>query len=74
MVEIVYKLNDEYFTVGDIVQVFVKNPFNDEDIREVTGRLVRSLLNTEIQLDVSTRYNSKMEEIDIKDIVKINKI
>ena len=40
----------------------------------VTGRVVKSLINTELVLDVSRRYYSETITLNIDEIVKVNKI
>ena len=73
MIEIVYKFNGEEFKEDDLIQVIRKDIFTGEK-NEVTGRMIKSLFNNEIKLDVSRRYNSEIITINIDEIVKINKI
>ena len=73
MIEIVYKFNGEEFKEDDLIQVIRIDPFTGEKI-EVVGRVIKSLLNNEIKLDTSTRYHSSTIDININEIVKINKI
>ena len=73
MIEIVYKFNGEEFKEDDLIQVIRQDMFTGEKI-EVVGRVIKSLLNTEIKLDISTRYNAETIDININEIVKINKI
>ena len=40
----------------------------------ITGRVVKSLLNTELVLDVSTRYHSETITLNIDEVIKVNKI
>ena len=47
--------------------------FTGEKI-EVVGRVIKSVLNTEITLDTSTRYHAETIAINLKEILKINKI
>ena len=73
MIEIVYKMNGEEFKEDDLIQVMRKDPFTEEK-SEIIGRVVKSLLNTELVLDISTKYNAKTITISIDEIVKVNKI
>ena len=73
MIEIVYKFNGEEFKEDDLIQVIRQDMFTGER-SEVTGRIIKSLFNTEIKLDISTRYNAETIDININEIVKINKI
>ena len=73
MIEIVYKFNGEEFKENDLIQVIRQDMFTGEKI-EVVGRVIKSLLNNEIKLDTSTRYHSSTIDININEIIKINKI
>ena len=73
MIEIVYKMDGEEFKEDDLIQVIKRDVFTEEK-SEVIGRVVKSLLNTELVLDISTKYNAKTITISIDEIVKINKI
>ena len=73
MIEIVYKFNGEEFKENDLIQVIKRDVFTEERT-EVIGRMVKSLLTSELVLDVSTRYNSEIITISMDEIVKINKI
>lgn len=73
MIEIVYKMDEEEFKEDDLIQVIRRNPFSEEK-SEIVGRVVKSLLTTELVLDVSRRYNSEIITINMDEIVKINKI
>ena len=73
MIEIVYKFNGEEFEEDDLIQVIRKDVFTGET-SEITGRMIKSLFNNEIKLDVSRRYNSEIITLNIDEIVKINKI
>ena len=66
-------MNGEEFKEDDLIQVIKRDPFTEEK-SEITGRVVKSLLNSELVLDVSTRYNAKTITINMDEIVKINKI
>ena len=73
MIEIVYKMDGEEFKEDDLIQVIKRDPFTEERIM-ITGRVVKSLLNTELVLDISSRYHSETITLNIDEIVKINKI
>ena len=73
MIEIVYKFNGEEFKEDDLIQVIRQDMFTGEKI-EVVGRVIKSLLNNEIKLDTSSRYHSSTIDLNINEIVKINKI
>ena len=73
MIELVYRFDGEEFKEDDLIQVIRKDPFTGEKTM-VTGRVIKSLLNTEIKLDTSTRYHAETITININEIVKINKI
>lgn len=73
MIEIVYKCNGEEFKEDDLIQVIRKDPFNEERTM-ITGRVTKSLLNTELVLDVSSRYHAETITINIDEVVKVNKI
>ena len=73
MIEIVYRCNGEEFKEDDLIQVIRRNPFSEERT-EATGRVVKSLLTTELVLDVSRRYYSETITLNIDEIVKVNKI
>ena len=73
IIEIIYRCNGEEFKENDLIQVIKKNIFTEEK-SEVIGRVTKSLLNTELVLDVSTRYNAKTITISMDEIIKINKI
>ena len=73
MIEIVYKFNGEEFKEDDLIQVIRKDVFTGET-SEIIGRMIKSLFNNEIKLDVSRRYNSEIITVNTDEIVKINKI
>ena len=73
MIEIIYRCNGEEFKEDDLIQVIKRDPFTEERTM-ITGRVVKSLINTELVLDISTRYNAKTITINMDEIVKINKI
>ena len=73
MIEIIYRCNGEEFKEDDLIQVIKRNPFTEEK-SEIIGRVTKSLLNTELVLDISSRYHSETITLNIDEIVKVNKI
>ena len=73
MIELVYRFDGEEFKEDDLIQVIRRNPFSEERT-EVTGRVVKSLLNTELVLDISSRYHSETITLNMDEIVNVSKI
>ena len=73
MIEIVYKMDGEEFKEDDLIQVMRKDPFTEEK-SEIIGRVIKSLINTELVLDISSRYHSETITLNIDEIIKVNKI
>ena len=73
MIEIIYRCNGEEFKEDDLIQVIKRDPFTEERTM-ITGRVVKSLLNTELVLDISSRYHSETITLNIDEIIKVNKI
>ena len=73
MIEIVYRFDGEEFKEDDLIQVIRKDPFSEERT-EIVGRVVKSLLTTELVLDISSRYHSETITLNIDEIIKVNKI
>ena len=73
MIELVYRFDGEEFKEDDLIQVIKRDVFTEERTM-ITGRVVKSLLTTELVLDISTRYNAKTITISMDEIIKINKI
>ena len=73
MIEIIYRTKEGEFKEDDLIQVIRKDVFTGER-SEITGRMIKSLFNNEIKLDVSRRYNSEIITINMDEIFKINKI
>ena len=73
MIELVYRFDGEEFKEDDLIQVIKRDPFTEERT-EIIGRVIKSLINTELVLDISTRYNAKTITISMDEIVKVNKI
>ena len=72
MIEIIYRCNGEEFKEDDLIQVIKRDPFTEERTM-ITGRVVKSLINTELVLDISSRYHSETITLNIDEIVKIIK-
>ena len=73
MIEIIYRIDGEEFKEDDLIQVIKRDQFSEERT-EIVGRVVKSLLTTELVLDVSRRYYSETITLNIDEIFKINKI
>ena len=73
MIEIIYRFDGEEFKEDDLIQVIKRDPFTGEKTM-VTGRVIKSLLNTELVLDISSRYHSETITLNIDEIIKVNKI
>ena len=73
MIEIVYRTKEGEFKEDDLIQVIRQDVFTGER-SEITGRMIKSLFNNEIKLDVSRRYNSEIITINMNEIIKVNKI
>ena len=73
MIEIIYRCNGEEFKEDDLIQVIKRNPFTEEK-SEIIGRVTKSLLNTELVLDISSRYHSETITLNMDEIVNVNKI
>lgn len=73
MIEIIYRCNGEEFKEDDLIQVIKRDPFTEEKTM-IIGRVIKSLLNTELVLDVSSKYHSETITLNIDEIIKVNKI
>ena len=73
MIEIIYRCNGEEFKEDDLIQVIKRNPFTEEK-SEIIGRVTKSLLNTELVLDISSRYHSETITLNIDEIIKKYKL
>ena len=73
MIELVYRFDGEEFKEDDLIKVIRKDTFSGEK-SEIIGRVVKSLLTTELVLDISRRYYSETITLNIDEIVKVNKI
>ena len=73
MIEIIYRCNGEEFKEDDLIQVIKRDPFTEEKTM-IIGRVIKSLINTELVLDISSKYHAKNITINMDEIVKVNKI
>lgn len=73
MIEVCYKVKDKIFNDGELVAVRWKDPFSDK-IVDYVGRIIPSTLTGELRLDISTRYNSHIIDITLKEIININEV
>lgn len=69
----VYFTGDESFQLGDKVKVLHKKSFENE-IKEDKGVILSSVLTSELRLDCSQEFHSKIIEIDLRDIIEIEKL
>lgn len=69
----VYFAGDKSFQIGDRVKVLHKKSFENE-VKEDTGVILPSVLTSELKLDCSQIYNARIIEIDLKDIIEIEKL
>ena len=71
--EAIIEGNGEMFKVGDIVEVHHKKVY--QNFTEVCiGRILKPITLSELRLDVSTKYNSNIVEIEVYDIVEMYSI
>ena len=73
MIELVYKFDGEEFKEDDLIQVIRKDPFSEEKTM-IIGRVIKSLINTELVLDISSKYHAENITINMDELVKVNKI
>ena len=73
MIEIVYRTKEGEFKEDDLIQVIRVDPFTEERTM-IVGRVIKSLINTELVLDISSRYHSETITLNIDEIIKVNKI
>lgn len=72
-IKYVYFAGDESFQIGDKVKILHKKSFENE-VKEDRGVILPSVLTSELKLDCSQEFHSKITEIDLKDIIKIEKL
>ena len=69
----VYFTGDESFQLGDRVKVLHKKSFENK-VKEDRGVILPSVLTSEIKLDCSQEFHSRIIEIDLRDIIEIEKL
>lgn len=69
----VYFTGDESFQLGDRVKVLHKKSFENK-VKEDRGVILPSVLTSELKLDCSQTYNAKITDIDLRDIINIEKL
>lgn len=72
-IKYVYFAGDESFQIGDEVKVLHKKSYENE-VKEDRGVILPSVLTSELKLDCSQIYNARIIEIDLKDIIEIEKL
>ena len=73
MIEIIYRCNGEEFKEDDLIQVIKRDPFTEEKTM-IIGRVIKSLINTELVLDISSKYHAENITINMDESVNVNKI
>lgn len=73
MIEICYRVDDVILKENELIAVRWKDPFSDKVV-DYVGRIIPSTLSSEIRLDVSTRYNSKIIDICLKEIISVHEV
>ena len=71
--EAIIEGNGEIFKVGDIVEVHHKKVYQNFT-GVCIGRILKPITLSELRLDVSTKYNSNIVEIEVYDIVEMYSI
>lgn len=72
-IKYVYFAGEESFQIEDLVKVSHKKSYENE-VKEDVGIILPSVLTSEIKLDCSQIYNARIIEIDLRDIIKIEKL
>lgn len=72
-IKYVYFAGEESFQIGDLVKVSHKKSFENE-VKEDIGVILPSVLTSEVKLDCSQIYNARIIEIDLRDIIEIEKL
>ena len=71
--EAIIEGNGEVFKVGDIVEVHYKKVY--QDFTSVcVGKILKPITLSELRLDVSDKYNAKIVEIEMCDVVEMYSI
>ena len=61
------------FDVDDLVKISHKKSYENE-VKEDVGVILPSVLTSEIKLDCSQEFHSRIIEIDLRDIIEIEKL
>lgn len=72
-IKYVYFAGDKSFQIGDVVKVLHKKSF-ENDVKEDRGVILPSVLTSELKLDCSQIYYARIIDVDLKDIIEIEKL
>lgn len=72
-IKYVYFAGDKSFQIGNKVKVLHKKSYENE-VKEDRGVILPSVLTSELKLDTSKEFCSRVIEIDLKDIIEIEKL
>ena len=72
-IKYVFFAGNESYQIGDKVRILHKKSFENE-VKEDRGVILPSVLTSELKLDCSQIYNARIIEIDLKDIIEIEKL
>ena len=72
-IKYVYFAGDKSFQIGDRVKILHKKSFENE-VKEDVGVILPSVLTSELKLDCSQEFCSRIIDIDLKDIIEIEKL
>lgn len=72
-IKYVYFTGDESFQIGDLVKISHKKSYENE-VKEDIGVILPSVLTSELKLDCSQTYNAKITDIDLRDIINVEKL
>lgn len=72
-IKYVFFAGNESFQIGDKVKVLHKKSFENE-IKEDRGVILPCVLTSELKLDCSKEFSSRIIDIDLKDIIEIEKL
>ncbi|WP_312286876.1 hypothetical protein [Terrisporobacter sp.] len=72
-IKYVFFAGNESFQIGDKVKVLHKKSF-ENDVKEDRGVILPSVLTSELKLDTSKEFCSRIIDVDLKDIIEIEKL
>lgn len=72
-IQLVYKTCNGDFEIGDVVRIITEDPFSKYN-EEFEGKILNSMLTSEIRVDCSDKYKSCIKDLRIDEIVKIEKL